>query len=180
MTDPGYRHPIVKSCGTCSLCCKVMVVPEINKPAGQWCRHFAKGVGCTIHDARPHACSHFQCYWSISEVLGEEWRPDRAKFVLWSDNEWRLIVEVDPSTPSAWKREPFYSSLKTWSDTRRPHPFQVLVRAGAGYIVVLPEADIDMGPPPEGHQLFVGYRTTEAGYEPYAEWRPIEAAPGPA
>ena len=86
----------------------------------------------------------------------------------------------NPATPSAWKREPFYSSLKTWSDTRRPHPFQVLVRAGTGYILVLPEADLDVGPPPPGHQLYVDYRTIEGGYEPYAEWRPLEPGADPA
>lgn len=174
MTDPGYRHPVVKSCGTCSLCCKVMAVTEIGKAAGAWCPRFAKGVGCTVHADKPQTCRRFQCYWSISEVLGEEWRPDRSKLVLWSDAEGRVIVEVDPSTPSAWKREPFYSALKTWSDTRRPRPLQVLVRSGAGYTVVLPEADLDVGPRPDGGQLDIGYREIEGGYEPYARWAPVE------
>jgi len=176
LTEPGYQHPVVKPCGTCSLCCKVMEVGEIAKPAGSWCPRFAKGVGCTVHADKPQTCRHFQCYWSVSEVLGEEWRPDRSKLVLWSDAEGRVIVEVDPSTPSAWKREPFYSALKTWSDTRRPRPLQVLVRAGAGYVVVLPEADIDVGPRPGGAQLNIGYREAEGGHEPFAEWGP--AAPG--
>ena len=167
-TTPGYQHPVVKPCGSCSLCCKVMTVSEIGKPAGSWCPRFAKGVGCTTHDAKPGACSEFQCYWSVSEVLGEEWRPDRSKLVLWSDAEGRVIVEVDPSTPSAWKREPFFSALKSWSDTRRPRPLQVLVRVGGRYIVLFPEAEIDVGPHQAGMKLDVGYRE----HTPFAEWAP--------
>ena len=52
----------------------------------------------------------------------------------------------------------------------------LLVRAGAGYVVVLPEADIDVGPRPGGAQLNIGYREAEGGHEPFAEWGP--AAPG--
>lgn len=164
-------HKVVKPCGPCSLCCKLMTVNALNKPGGTWCAHFAKAKGCGIHAERPGECRYFQCYWSISEVLGEEWRPDRAKFVLWSNAEGRIIVEADPSQPAAWKQEPYYSAFKTWSDRRRPLPLEVLIRLSGRMTVVFPEADIEVGFMQTGMKLEVGYRTEDGREVPFAELR---------
>ena len=167
----GYAgHPVVKACGACSLCCKVMAITALEKPAGVWCRHFAKGQGCTIHASLPGECSRFQCYWSISEGLGEEWKPDRSRLVLWSNKEGRVIVEVDPAAPAAWRQQPYYGQLKTWCDRRRPLPLQVLVHTGGRMIVLFPETDIDLGPLVPGAPVEAGY-TYQAGREvPFARW----------
>ena len=50
-----------RSCGTCTLCCKLLQVPEVEKPLGEWCRHCDKGVGCTIYAERPQRCRDFFC-----------------------------------------------------------------------------------------------------------------------
>src|SRR4051794_24207443 len=39
-----------RSCGTCTLCCKVVGVLEIDKPGGVWCRHCVSGKHCAIYD----------------------------------------------------------------------------------------------------------------------------------
>jgi hypothetical protein len=160
-----------KPCGGCSLCCKLMGVEAIAKPADIWCRHFAKGVGCAIYAERPGACRAFQCLWSLTDGLGEEWRPDRSKLVLSSDADGRVIVEVDPATPSAWRREPYHSVFRTWSDARKPLPLQVLVRVNNRILVVFPETEIEIGPYRPDMRLDVGYRDGA----PFAEW----AAPMP-
>ena len=35
-----------KSCGSCGMCCKVLHISELQKPAGEWCGVYRKGSGC--------------------------------------------------------------------------------------------------------------------------------------
>jgi hypothetical protein len=158
----------VRPCGSCSLCCKVLRINALEKPAGEWCAHFRKGVGCSIHSRSPGECRNFQCFWTLSSVLGDEWRPDRSKLVLWSNVEGRVIVDVDPAFPNAWRREPYYSTLKAWSDRDRPMKLEVLVRSGGRLWVIFPEADLDLGPQQPDMSIDSGYRIEEGRRAPFA------------
>src|SRR4029450_3980750 len=72
-----------RTCGTCTLCCKVYpVVPDLDKPRSVWCPHCVAGKGCGIHVKRPNICRTFFCNWLLDEALGPEWKPERCKFVL--------------------------------------------------------------------------------------------------
>jgi hypothetical protein len=42
-----------RACGDCTLCCKVMAIEALAKPAGSWCRHCKPGQGCAIYAERP-------------------------------------------------------------------------------------------------------------------------------
>jgi hypothetical protein len=76
-----------KSCGDCGLCCKLMGVTALEKPAGKWCRHFSKSAGCAT-----------------------------AGFVLHSEmGGARLVVECDPARPHDWRREPYQTTLRRWA-----------------------------------------------------------------
>jgi hypothetical protein len=135
-----------KSCGDCSLCCKLIGVEEIAKPQFVWCRSYGKGVGCKVYDTRPAACAAFACYWLHVPNLGEEWRPDRAGFVMHiADGGTRLNIEVDPPTPQAWRQEPFYSTFKRWSAEGRAKGLVLLVWVGRRCFEITPDADIDHG-----------------------------------
>ena len=158
----------IKPCGDCSLCCKVLRITALDKPAGQWCGNFCKGVGCGVHAVRPVECQGFQCFWTISSKLGPEWRPDRSKLVLWSDVEGRMIIDVDPAFPGAWRSEPYYSHLKAWSDRDRPFKLEVLVRSVGRLWVIFPEADIDLGPQQPDASVDSGYRIEDGRKVPYA------------
>ena len=48
-----------RTCGTCTLCCRVLAVVDIGKPAGAPCAHCAEGKGCRIYDSRPQECRLF-------------------------------------------------------------------------------------------------------------------------
>ena len=38
-----------RQCGDCSLCCKVLGIPELNKPKDAWCPQLcAAGTGCRM------------------------------------------------------------------------------------------------------------------------------------
>lgn len=162
--------PPIKPCGDCSLCCKILRIDVLEKAAGIWCRRFAKGVGCSIHAASPHECQKFQCYWTMSETMGEAWRPDRSKLLIWSDVEGRLIVDVDPAYPNAWRREPYWTQLKAWSNRDRPAPLEVLVRIRDRMLVIFPEGEVDLGPQQAECAITSGYRIEGGRRTPYARF----------
>lgn len=106
-----------KSCGECGMCCKLLAIQSLDKPAGAWCGHFKRAAGCGVYEERPPACRGFVCLWLDSEKLDEAWRPDRAKFLMYTEKDGqRLNVIVDPNHPGAWKREPYYRRLKAMSE----------------------------------------------------------------
>ena len=62
-------------CGSCQVCCIVLPIKDLEKPAGQNCRHLCK-QGCDIYNARPVACRTFNCTWLLSG-WEKKHRPDR-------------------------------------------------------------------------------------------------------
>jgi hypothetical protein len=144
--DVGLPLVPGRSCGTCSLCCKVYSVRELNKPAGHWCIHSKFGLGCGIHAIRPSVCSQFFCSWLIDPNLGPEWKPEVSRFVLSADPAYQaLTLMVDPEMPLAWKREPYYSVLKKFSDVFFRINQKVLVNLSGHITVILPDRDVPIG-----------------------------------
>ena len=103
---PGHLVP-GRTCGTCMMCCKVPAIEEFAKPPGVWCRHAVSGKGCNIYADRPGSCRAFYCLWMQDASFGPEWKPEKAKFVVYVQrNGVNLQVAVDPSFPNAWTRPP--------------------------------------------------------------------------
>jgi Fe-S-cluster containining protein len=145
-----------RSCGSCSLCCKLYPVRELSKPAGQWCVHSARGEGCADHTNRPQACRQFFCSWLTEASLGPEWKPETARFVLAADPlHQALTVMVDPGMPSAWKREPYYSRLRELSERLFGEDRRLLVNVRGRITVVLPDRDVPLGVPPRGAEIAI-------------------------
>jgi hypothetical protein len=106
---------MTRSCGSCSLCCKVMGVPEI-KENHKWCKHCSPGCGCIIYDERPEPCRDFSCMWLLDQRFGEHWYPARAKIVInakLDGGHAYIAFVVDPDYPSRWREEPWFSDIKT-------------------------------------------------------------------
>lgn len=79
-------------------------------------------------------------------MLGPEWKPDRARFVLTIDPATRfLLVQVDPGLPMAWRKEPYYSQLKRWSAAGLQNGRQVIVFNDRAATVILPNTDAVLG-----------------------------------
>lgn len=73
-----------RSCGDCSLCCKLMSVRELDKAAFKWCRHARPGAkpgACTIYEERPATCRTFLCHWRLG-VLPEHMKPNKIGAVF--------------------------------------------------------------------------------------------------
>jgi len=61
-------------------------------------------------------CRKFYCAWMVSPSLGEHWRPNKCKMVLRVESGGKLIaVHVDPSDPTAWRREPYFQKLRQFA-----------------------------------------------------------------
>jgi len=138
-----------RGCGTCSLCCKVVRIPEVDNTAGTWCRHARPGKGCAIHAARPFICRAAYCEWMVSAGLGPEWKPETAKFVLYRSQEGkRLSAHHDPGFPNAWRRAPYYETFKRWAVEaawQMPSPHMVDAMVGDTTTVILPDGEVDLG-----------------------------------
>ena len=116
---------IRRDCGSCNLCCTLLGVPDINKPARMTCWWTTVHGGCQRQgekatDPALTACAQFECVWLESQKLDEAkvmprmWRPDMTGVVLGPkdrDDETLLFVQVDPSRPTAWREEPILSLL---------------------------------------------------------------------
>ncbi|HEY8578416.1 MAG TPA: hypothetical protein VIL72_00920 [Beijerinckiaceae bacterium] len=145
----GSREPAlapVRACGTCMMCCKVLHVAELDKPAGPWCGHARPGKGCATYETRPVSCAEFWCDWRRDARLGPEWKPDRARFLLTHPGGGpNLVVAVDPAFPNAWLKEPYQSTIRRWAVEGAPRGRFVFVRVGRRCLSLLPDGDRDLG-----------------------------------
>lgn len=135
-----------RSCETCTVCCKAFAIPEVDKGPGQWCRHVVQARGCGIHAERPQTCRLFFCHWMRNGALGPEWRPDRAKFVMYTEMEGRrLVVAPDVGAPGSWRRAPYYAQMKRWAALGAAKNNQLIVFNGDRATAVLPDRDHELG-----------------------------------
>ena len=87
----------MRQCGSCSLCCKVLSVNELDKPVNKWCSHAKKGGGCTIYGDHPQECKVFNCLW-LQGALTKKERPDKIHAVLSITNDGKNLV-IHEDTP---------------------------------------------------------------------------------
>jgi hypothetical protein len=136
----------MRTCGSCSLCCKVMEIKELKKPMNKWCSHCAKGAGCSIYPTRPTECRTFNCLWLKDESFPDEFRPQRSKIVFTVEHDGgRLSAYVDASFPAAWREKRVYALLKRWSAFQAQRNGQMLVFIGTKAIAILPDRDVELG-----------------------------------
>ena len=144
-----------RSCGDCSLCCKLLRIDAFDKPVGTWCAHCAPGRGgCTIYENRPTECRNFYCGWLTTPGLGPEWRPNKCKMFLRMEGN-LIAVHVDPSDPSAWRREPFFRQLKEFATKAVDKDQQVVVYVKNRVTVIFPNKEVDVGTMNPGDELVV-------------------------
>jgi hypothetical protein len=131
-------------CGTCSLCCKLLSVNEIEKPADRWCADCRPGRGCAIYDTRPRECRDFECVWLAAALtdrpLPDELKPTACGAVmavkrLQGTSTHALQVHVDPGRPLAHREGPLAKYLNNVS-----RDIAVLVRIGRTYVGIGPLA----------------------------------------
>jgi hypothetical protein len=148
------------------MCCKVPYIEEFDKPAGVWCRHAVAGEGCAIYGERPASCRGFYCLWMQDASFGPEWKPEKAKFVVYVQrNGVNLQIGVDPGFPNAWMRPPFYAQIKRWAAEGAERGRFVFVRIGPRMIAVLPDRDQDLGTVAPEDEILVSRGAAGLRYE---------------
>jgi hypothetical protein len=109
LMDPT-RH-----CGHCSLCCKIMEVPEV-KPRHDWCPHARPGTGCAIYRDRPQPCRDFLCRWLMDDTVPDYWYPARCKIIIdFAKDPLTMCFIVDPAYKHNWRKEPYFTDIKKWA-----------------------------------------------------------------
>jgi hypothetical protein len=131
-----------KSCGPCTMCCKVYEVPVLNKAPGKWCSHCKPGRGCGIWDTRPEFCREFFCRYIVDPNLGPQWRPDICKFVMNYQPNGTFAIACDPGARHAWKQEPYYAGIKRISGQLLDGGITTYVVDGVNKIIVTPDEDV--------------------------------------
>jgi len=147
-----------RSCGGCTLCCKVVDVPEIDKPRGVWCTHCIRGTGCRIYAARPSGCRTFLCGWLINPRFGPEWKPDRSKIVITVGLDGNsLNFRCDPGFPEAWRKEPYHGQIRKLAVIAAQHDGMISVHTGRNLIVVAPDYEFALGEVGEQDEIIREY-----------------------
>lgn len=137
-----------RTCGACSLCCKLLPIAALDKPHDEWCAHCRPGNGgCTIYENRPQTCQTFACHWLAFPNVGDHWYPLKSKMVVQvtggHDENYDVFIDVhvDRAAPNAWRTEPYYSELRRMSAAAR-----TLVRVfhGSRIWMMLPDGDVEL------------------------------------
>jgi hypothetical protein len=172
-----------RSCGTCTLCCKLFDIPDVPKAAGKWCHHCTPGKGCSIYDSRPETCRKFLCGWMVSPGLGPEWKPERCKLImqlLVAEEIFWVNAYVDESYPTAWQRPEIYSRLKKIAsgNPAQGNKIRLVVRVQIGrrHIIILPDRDVDIGAVGDDEELTVTARDGLVSVQKVKRTRPDQPA----
>lgn len=143
-----------RKCGSCALCCRVLEVVELKKPAHTWCQHCRPGKGgCSIYADRPPICRSFACGWLIDTSWPEHWFPQRARMVVHEvveHGERTITINVDRRYPDRWREEPYFSDIRQLAlrglrqdDGER---FAIRVVVGTRSWLILPHREIELSP----------------------------------
>ena len=136
--------PTNRACGECTLCCKVMAIEELAKPASSWCPHCKQGRGCLICAARPAECRTYGCLWLIDDRLDQRRKPSRSRLVLTTSQD-GIEIRCDPGSPDAWRKQPFRNQIHQWAVAGETHDVTVVVITGERMTLVTPNREFDLG-----------------------------------
>ncbi|SNS39840.1 hypothetical protein SAMN05216374_1137 [Tardiphaga sp. OK246] len=147
LVTSGSSAAATRTCGTCTMCCKVYRIDDLAKPAGKWCKHCAIAQGCKIYDSRPQQCRAFDCVWIQDDEMPESWKPENSKIVFSVYPTTGFIYgQVDPGTPFAWQKEPIHSGLIAWSEKLLAERRHLLIFVGGNATLIMPTGPVPIGP----------------------------------
>ncbi len=147
-----------RACGSCTLCCKLLKIPETDSGKGDWCQHCSVGKGCNIYADRPQRCSDFMCGYLVWDAVPDRWHPAKSRIIVVSELGFRINFTVDPSAPGRWREAPWYNDIKALAVMSFQQGKQVLVTIGNKAIAVLPDRDMDLGVVGDDEVVITGQR----------------------
>jgi hypothetical protein len=148
------------------MCCKLLSIPELDKPQQKWCQHCEIGVGCNIYDEKPPSCSAFYCGYLLNDGIDEHWKPSTSKMVLdFEQDSNRIVIHVDSCRLHAWRKEPYYSEIKGWAVAAAQNRGQVIVWQGNDAVAILPDREKNLGPVRADQFIITSQKTGPLGIE---------------
>jgi hypothetical protein len=147
-----------RTCGTCTLCCKVLKIPETDSAKGDWCAQCAVGKGCRIYEERPQRCRDFMCGYLVWDAVPDHWHPAKSRIVIVGELGFRTNFTVDPGAPGRWREQPWYNDIKALAVLSFQQNRQVLVTVGAKVIAILPDRDLELGPVGDDEVVVTGQK----------------------
>jgi hypothetical protein len=76
---------MMRQCGDCQLCCKLLPVKSLAKLAGQRCSHQSHARGCKVYKQLGRVspeCKLWNCRWLVEDDTEGLSRPDRSHYVI--------------------------------------------------------------------------------------------------
>jgi hypothetical protein len=107
-----------RECGDCTICCKLVPVKEIEKPANTKCQYQRQIKGCLVyHDHRmPLSCRVWNCRWLVNNDTNDLARPDRSHYVIDIMPDFVIAVENGRQIP--------IQTVQIWVDPKHPDAHQ--------------------------------------------------------
>ncbi len=131
MTEGSVSASTARTCNGCTMCCKLVASPELNKPCGTWCPLCDIGEGCREYTNRPLSCQTFRCMWLADpEGVPADFRPDKVKAII--------VISNDEVTPAVFCDRPPTMAFRKWLDTLS-HTRRVLLMNSRGMATSLIE-----------------------------------------
>lgn len=153
-----------RSCGSCTLCCKLLGIEPLQKPPGEWCPNCVQGRGCAIYETRPDVCGAFYCTWRQWAALGSHWFPaDSHLMMITTPGGRRIVIKVDPDYPDAWKDGPCHDDIRGMARDMVPQGFQIAIQLGDDFTFVLPDRDVALGRIADGEEVVLSCEATPTG-----------------
>jgi uncharacterized protein len=158
-----------RTCKGCTLCCSLIPIRELNKPAFQHCPYVAVGKGCTAYSATgPVPCGaarRFDCKWRTDLSLGKHWRPKICGMLVHSPRFKELLIVCSSRGAKLWSREPYWSEIQAMAKNARErvNGYVLIVRKEGPMLAVNPFTSKTVEVRPVGS-------STPGDGQHYSEW----------
>jgi hypothetical protein len=108
---------MMRQCGDCQLCCKLLPVPPLGKKAGERCRHQKFGKGCKVYHGpgMPSECGLWNCRWLVNNDTAELSRPDKSRYVI------DIMPDYITLQDNATEATTSIQVVQIWIDPAHPH-----------------------------------------------------------
>lgn len=69
-------------CDGCTLCCKLLPVPWMDSPEGEYCKECEPEIGCKIWENVSEYCKKYRCLYNQLNNMDVMYRPDYCGIVF--------------------------------------------------------------------------------------------------
>lgn len=102
-----------RSCGSCTLCCRLVEVKSLSKSRNKTCIHCVPGQGCSVYSQRPKDCQDFSCLW-LRGLVPMEMQPEKIHAVLDVSKDNVIVIHLDDHRQNVLSNELLTNYITTY------------------------------------------------------------------